>query len=240
MPRMDAAATVVLLRDAPDGPQVLLLERPRNTGSFAGAWVFPGGKVDPQDYGTEGTEGAAPAVEVDDGARARSRRAARRAGVRETREETGLVLDAGGLAELSCWIPPAEAPRRFHTWFFLGRAPEGPVTLNPGEHVAHAWLTPREALRRHGEGQVQLVPPTWVTLHGLLQAESVQAALAEAHRRPPATYQSRLLDDSEGARIIAWSGDADYEPGRTPSSGRNRLVMTRLPWVYERNVPLAG
>jgi hypothetical protein len=43
------AATVVLLRDAPDGLQVLLLERPGHRGAFAGAWVFPGGVVDPQD-----------------------------------------------------------------------------------------------------------------------------------------------------------------------------------------------
>ncbi|NKX50737.1 NUDIX hydrolase [Arthrobacter deserti] len=226
MPGMGAAATVVLLRDAPDGPEVLLLERPRRNGSFAGAWVFPGGKVDPQDYGPDlGTGGAAGE---------RSLEAARRAGVRETREETGLVLDATGLVGLPCWIPPAEAPRRFHTWFFLAEAPEGPVVLNPGEHEAHAWLTPREALRRHGEGRMQLVPPTWVTLHGLLYAGSVHAVLAEARRRPPATFRSRMLEDSEAARIIAWSGDADYEPGGVASSGRNRLVMTRLPWVYER------
>jgi 8-oxo-dGTP pyrophosphatase MutT (NUDIX family) len=218
---MDAAATVVLLRDAPDGPEVLLLERPSHTGSFAGAWVFPGGKVDPEDY--DGGGAGEP-----------GRLAARRAGVRETREETGLVLEPAGLVELSCWIPPAEAPRRFHTWFFLGRAPEGTVALNPGEHVAHAWLTPREALRRHGEGEVQLAPPTWVTLHGLFYAESVQGVLAEARRRTPVTFQSRMLADAQGARIIAWSGDADYEPGQAPSSGRNRLVMTRLPWVYER------
>jgi 8-oxo-dGTP pyrophosphatase MutT (NUDIX family) len=182
--------------------------------------VFPGGKVDPEDY--------------DDGAGECGVLAARRAGVREAREETGLVVEPADLVELSCWIPPAEAPRRFHTWFFLGRAPEGAVVLNPGEHVSHAWLTPREALRRHGEGEVQLVPPTWVTLHGLLYAESVHGVLAEARRRTPVTFQSRMLAGVEGARIIAWAGDAEYEPGQAPSSGRNRLVMTRLPWVYER------
>jgi hypothetical protein len=43
-----------------------------------------------------------------------------------------------------------------------------------------------------------------------------------------------MLEDAGGARIIAWAGDAEYEPGAAPASGRNRLVMTRLPWVYER------
>ena len=103
------AATVVLLRDAPDGLQVLLLERPRNRGSFAGAWVFPGGVVDPEDYAQPG--------EDDDGELA----AARLAGVRETAEETGLHLQPHHLEQLSCWVPPPEAPRRYKTWFFLDR-----------------------------------------------------------------------------------------------------------------------
>jgi len=41
-----AAATVVLLRDGERGVEVLLAERPRDRGSFAGAWVFPGGAVE--------------------------------------------------------------------------------------------------------------------------------------------------------------------------------------------------
>ena len=43
------AATVVLMRDGVDGVEVLLLERPHHRGSFAGAWVFPGGGVDEED-----------------------------------------------------------------------------------------------------------------------------------------------------------------------------------------------
>ena len=40
------AATVVLLRDAPDGLHVLLLRRNSTLGFAAGQWVFPGGRVD--------------------------------------------------------------------------------------------------------------------------------------------------------------------------------------------------
>ena len=38
-PAIPVAATVVLLRDAGDGLEVLMIERP-DRGSFAGAWVF--------------------------------------------------------------------------------------------------------------------------------------------------------------------------------------------------------
>ena len=41
-PSIPVAATVVLLRDATRGVEVLMIERP-DRGSFAGAWVFPGG-----------------------------------------------------------------------------------------------------------------------------------------------------------------------------------------------------
>ena len=44
-----AAATVVLMRDGGDGPEVLLLRRNRRTGFVPGAYVFPGGRVDRAD-----------------------------------------------------------------------------------------------------------------------------------------------------------------------------------------------
>ena len=43
------AATVVLLRDAAHGPEALLLKRHRSAGFVPGAYVFPGGRVDPAD-----------------------------------------------------------------------------------------------------------------------------------------------------------------------------------------------
>ncbi len=43
------AATVVMLRDTPDGLQVLLLKRHAASGVLGGAYVFPGGKVDADD-----------------------------------------------------------------------------------------------------------------------------------------------------------------------------------------------
>lgn len=47
------AASLVLLRDGPDGLQVLLLERPSDDAVLAGAHVFPGGKLDREDADDE-------------------------------------------------------------------------------------------------------------------------------------------------------------------------------------------
>ncbi|MCM2348267.1 NUDIX hydrolase [Acidovorax soli] len=44
-----AAATVVLLREADTGPEVLLLRRHAKASNMAGVYVFPGGKLDAED-----------------------------------------------------------------------------------------------------------------------------------------------------------------------------------------------
>lgn len=43
------AATVMLLRDGSDGPEVCLMQRNLNSDFVGGAYVFPGGAVDPAD-----------------------------------------------------------------------------------------------------------------------------------------------------------------------------------------------
>ncbi len=43
------AATVVILRDGERGPEVLMLRRHAKSEVLGGAYVFPGGKIDPQD-----------------------------------------------------------------------------------------------------------------------------------------------------------------------------------------------
>lgn len=158
---LPVAGTVVLLRPGAAGVEVLLMRRP-GRGSFADAWVFPGGKVEESDRRPGATE------EADAG----------RAGIRETEEEVGLVIHDPVV--LSRWQPPIEAPVRIRTWFFLAAAPDGDLTLSEGEVVDTAWVTPAEALERHAAGEWTLFPPTWITLHQLTDAVSVESALASA------------------------------------------------------------
>ena len=68
------AATVVLVRDGSEGLEVLLVQRNKAVQHMGGMWVFPGGKVDPADYPSNGDTYIA----------------ARNAAIRETREEAGL------------------------------------------------------------------------------------------------------------------------------------------------------
>ena len=50
------AATVLLLQDTPDGPEVFMLKRPGGV-DFPDLHVFPGGKVDDQDLLDEQVHG---------------------------------------------------------------------------------------------------------------------------------------------------------------------------------------
>jgi len=234
MTLVGTAATVVLLRDGAQGIEVLLLERPRHTGTFAGAWVFPGGRVDPEDYDAAG---AVPPNLLSESRRPEEDLpAARIAGVRETVEETSLVLAPDALVDLSCWVPPLQAPKRLRTWFFLAAAPAGEIRLNPGELIDYEWLTPAEALRLHRDGKMLLIAPTFVTLTLLQQFQDAAAALAYAASAQPETFSSRLLDGYEPDAVITWHGDEEYPAeGAGGSGGRHRLVMRGSDWRYERS-----
>ncbi|QKJ19958.1 NUDIX hydrolase [Microbacterium hominis] len=220
------AATVVLVRDGEAGAEVLLIERP-DRGSFAGAWVFPGGKIDDADRTAAGT---GPAGD-DDAEHA----AAVEAAIRETREETGLVVARDALIPLSVWDPPPGIALRIRTWFFVAAAPDGTIVLSPDEAVAAEWLRPEEALSRHGRGEVTLYPPTWVTLHAL-QRQPTAAALLALVRAPGVERFESVARRGPTGPMLLWQEDAAYddETAGEASTRRHRLQIGALPWIYTR------
>jgi 8-oxo-dGTP pyrophosphatase MutT (NUDIX family) len=217
---LPVAATVVLVRDADAGPEVLLIERP-DRGSFAGAWVFPGGKVEEVD--ARGLGPGAPEADV-----------ARVAGVRETAEETSLAVDPAELVMLSRWAPPPEAPVRIRTWFLLGRAPGPSPVLQPAEAVSYRWGRPADLLAAHGRGELLLYPPTWVTLHGLTEPSDVDGLLAQARRAGVREFASRTRRGDDGP-VLLWPDDAEYDAETVSGGPRHRLEVGRLPWTYLRH-----
>ena len=89
------AATVVMLRDASGGPEVYLLRRSASMAFAAGAFVFPGGSMDPRDMdlGDEAWVGRPAAEWANDlSCDERLARALVCAAVRETFEESGVLL----------------------------------------------------------------------------------------------------------------------------------------------------
>lgn len=213
------AATVVLLRDAPAGLETLMLHRTSKV-AFGGMWVFPGGRVDDGDRrpGEDDLE------------------AARRAAAREAIEECALELEPHELLPYSHWTPPADTPRRYATWFFVARASDGEVLVDGGEIRDHAWLAPQEVLDRRQRGEVDLVPPTFLTLSDLAGFADVDAVLAAAaSRRPIPHYETRWATTDDGV-VALWEGDAGYATCDAAASGpRHRLLMGTDRWELERD-----
>lgn len=182
------ASTVLVIRDTAEGLEVLMGRRPAKQ-AFGGAWVFPGGVVDPEDHDT-----ALTGISGDD--------AAWRAGaLREVAEEVGIFItdpvvtaseplsgvdvhnhvlsegsrwDPDQLAYLSNWVTPEGIPKRFDTRFYLATvSPEtthGPVSP---ELELVEWLRPTEALSRHDSGDIELIMPTIAHLRMLVPFPTV-------------------------------------------------------------------
>jgi 8-oxo-dGTP pyrophosphatase MutT (NUDIX family) len=213
------AATVVILRDGPDGVETLLLRRNSKLAFGGGAWVFPGGRVDEEDRVAGEDEQAW----------------ARRAAVREAAEEAGIALELDELVPFAHWTPPEAQVKRFSTWFFLAPAARHDVEIDSGEIVDHFWASPADALGRHAAGEVELLPPTWVTLDFLSTHRDVATTLSDAATRPISTYFTKFTKTADGHVVAMWAGDAGYEAGDPAVEGaRHRLHMTGLPWRYER------
>jgi 8-oxo-dGTP pyrophosphatase MutT (NUDIX family) len=178
------AATVVLLRDGPDGVEVWLQQRAAALAFAAGMHAFPGGRVDDDealdliahDVGhQQGVWGDDAADTV---------RAHLAAAVRETREESGVVLDPATLVPWARWVTPPGDTRRFDARFYLAPCPadQTPRPLT-GEVAGGAWFVVREAVAAFAAGDLPMWPPTISTLTSLTAFDDVAAALAAAPAR---------------------------------------------------------
>jgi 8-oxo-dGTP pyrophosphatase MutT (NUDIX family) len=214
------AATVLLLRDEDEapGPEVLMLHKTSKI-AFGGMWVFPGGKIDPEDYSDDN--------DVDN--------AARRAAVREAEEEAGIRLPMEAFTWFSHWTPPPITPKRYATWFFVTEADEDhEITIDGGEIQDHQWINPGEALARHAKGEIDLAPPTWISLYQISKFETAAAAVDHLAALPPRYYETRIVQDDDGARIAMWAEDSGYDTMDSEKSEQtHRLVMKAGSFEFE-------
>ena len=183
-----AAASLILLRDAVTGPEVLLVQRNPEQRFMGGAWVFPGGST----HADDGDE--------------------QRTAVRELREEAGIALAHDHeLVRFSRWITPAQVKVRFDTHFFVASAPEGAAPAVDGrECVDWRWLAPATALDLHARDELMLVFPTIKHLEQLAGFSSVADALAAARGWRVLAVEPRVLVEGGVARVLL-PGEPGYD-----------------------------
>ena len=174
------SATLILLDGPPSAPSVLLGKRSERHAFLPGKFVFPGGAVDAADGRMPAASALDPESErrllhrLQRPSRARARALAL-AAIRETCEETGLLIgqpasnaiaapapawrpfvdarlqpNIGALTFVARAITPPGRPRRFDTRFFVAHrrdiAAEVPGAIGPeAEFVELRWLNFDEA-----------------------------------------------------------------------------------------------
>jgi 8-oxo-dGTP pyrophosphatase MutT (NUDIX family) len=151
------AATVVLTRIGPDGPEVLMGQRGAGAVFMPSKFVFPGGGVDPADHAAPRpgylAEPCVRRLEVEVPADAPCADVIVAAALRELTEETGLAVPApatGALRFVFRAITPPGRTRRFDARFLLADADALPgdqddLTAASGELSHLRWLPLPEA-----------------------------------------------------------------------------------------------
>lgn len=220
------AATLVIMRSSDDdGPdEILMVKRSANMAFAAGAVVFPGGRVDPDDH--EVARRYAADIDPADGA-------ARVAALRETLEETGLAVGWPGLAErevaevrrallggtllsdilaarderialeslvpFARWCPNFKEARTFDTRFYAVAAPPHghELTVEEAEHSHIFWASAAATLAMADRGEVSVIFPTRRNLERLAQVPDFQSFAAHS-RRYPVELITPWIEDRDG------------------------------------------
>jgi len=235
------AATIVLARE-PAGEQfeVLLLKRPHTSRFAAGAFVFPGGTIDPADADeamAHRLPGAGPDAEPP----------AIIAALRELFEETGLLLGSEipsgqssrlrhqlleeslsfrriledlelsfaplDICYFARWVTPARFSRRYDTRFFMATLPSKQGGFEPeltDEMTDFVWLTPKRAIELFRGGRLPMLFPTRVTLQALAEFDSVEQMTSVFATRRVEPLTPRLLIKGNSIRPVL-PGDPGYE-----------------------------
>jgi 8-oxo-dGTP pyrophosphatase MutT (NUDIX family) len=179
------SASVVLCRDGKDGLETFLLHRHGRMRFAASMAVFPGGGVDPVDFGS-----ADPLLAC---------------AVRETREETGVELDEAALLRWAHWITPMMQPIRYDTHFYVAALPVGQTARDTSTETERAaWTAPGAALSAYAAGSVSLMPPTFSILTELTDVSSVADLLVLASDRTIETVQPEVVRDGDGISETGW------------------------------------
>jgi glyoxylase-like metal-dependent hydrolase (beta-lactamase superfamily II)/8-oxo-dGTP pyrophosphatase MutT (NUDIX family) len=258
------AATILLLRDAPGGFEVLMTRRSASASFAPGAYVFPGGAIDAQD--AQAHELAARRPGQDD-----ERLTQAVAAIRECFEELGVLLarhgdgrpaDAGDVAALDrdapflpqCrdrglvlaadevwllarWITDRDLPRRFDVPFLVARMPAGQTPVaDEAEQFEPVWVRPADALARHQAGRFAMIFPTIRTLERLAKFADAEAVLAACASEQPLWTSCPRAGFLKGVEARFMEHESPY--GELALACPDGQLLHHLDWHVDQPVPL--
>jgi 8-oxo-dGTP pyrophosphatase MutT (NUDIX family) len=228
------SATLLMLRDGPDGLEVFMVVRHHQIDFASGALVFPGGKADPQDFDpalTPFLDGAAATTDL---------RAIQVSAIREAFEECGILLArrAGSDALISAEQLLALEPYRnaLHRGSctlvdFVARE-QLRLACDQLVHFAH-WVTP------------ETLPKRFDTHFFLAAAPADHLAVHDGHESVDSVWirpADALAEAERGVRTIIFptlrnvEKLADYPSvAAAIADARASTIVTILPWMERRD-----
>jgi recombination protein RecT len=258
------AATVLLLRDGSQGLEVLMTRRSASASFAPGAYVFPGGGIDPADAQAHALAARRPtqhdkrltqaiaairesfeelgillARHADGSPVAPAEVAAldRHAPFFPQLGERGLLMAADGVHVLAHWITDRDLPRRFDVPFLVARMPEGQTPVaDEAEQFEPAWVRPADALARHQAGQFFMIYPTIRTLERMVKFASVDAVLAACAGEQPLWTSCPRAGLLNGAEARYMEHESPY--GELALVSPDGQIVHPLEWRTDQPVAL--
>ena len=240
------AATIILLKDDPDGMKILILRKASGKHFASGALVFPGGKVAESDEKFMG----------DIGEKRNEYSILKIAAIREMYEECGialareltsdllidsdvltthqknyesstllefaavipLVIATDRLVRFAHWITPPSQPKRFDTHFFVATAPPGQIEpkVDGYEIVEAQWYKPKDIINDVQAGSVKLVLPTLMNVMKLSNIKTVDEAIEMAQSHNVIPVTPVRKQTRKGECLVI-PAEADYGMTEIPS-----------------------
>ena len=238
---LNRASTIIPIRHGNEGPEVLLVKRHENIKFAGGAYVFPGGKHDINDY-----ELLPQNPNLDD--------IAKMAAIRETFEETGYLLARDKnqkpigdkfnkhpernkiietptyfnefmksydfkpaldlLIPVAIWVPPEYAQKRYLTWFYIAEFPQtAEIIPDEKEITDFLWQKPAKALQNIETGMINALFPTMANLSLLSNFSSFEEIKKFLDCKNMPLIQTKTID--KGINLWVETDIKDFYPYST-------------------------
>ena len=145
----------------------------------------------------------------------------------EVLRKLSLRLQTLSVVPWSRWITPKVPTiinKRFDTRFFVSAVPGGQVARHDNHEATESvWLTPRDALLRYWEREIELAPPQIMSLAHLSHYTRVQDVMSMARKRKPPVVAPEPLQ-LEGSRMVCYPGDELHPVRERAMPGPSRLL----------------
>jgi len=220
MVKIKLAATIKVIREKPSGGiETLLLRRNKKLKFAPRFWVFPGGKIDPDELSNADSEMEAALI----------------AATREAKEEADLDILKKDLKYYVNWTTPVDQPYRYKTYFFHVQVPyfDSEVVVDNSEILEHRWYTPEEALTAAKTKDIIILPPTYISMMRIRHCQSYDEVVNEWGRHEPHIIVPRVSQEGDIMHCM-YEGDAGFSETKFDTPGpRHRLVADYASGIFD-------